>query len=115
MLRTLLRMKEPFYIARQEVALEPAFALMFGEHLEDSSVRPDVIVGRQELRDRHAVGHVEDGVPTVRRRLVGRKDSEVARVGISREDLLEESALYARRLRVRRARPRDAQASRPQL
>ena len=66
----------------QQVALEPALALVLGEHLHHPARAGQVLVdlGREELGVPLLGGHVEDGLQPVRRRLVGPEDAEVVRV-----------------------------------
>ncbi len=92
--------------AGQQVAFEPALALVFAEHLQDAAVGRDVFVAGQDLGGRTAVGGLEDGAPAVRQELVGADDAEVARLGVEPEHVADQLALHARGLGVAGARQR---------
>ena len=80
--------------AGQQIPFEPPLALMLGEHLHHPAVRRHVLVGRQVLGGRFAVGHLEDVVPAVRGRLVRAEDAEVPRVGVLLQHVAQEGALH---------------------
>ena len=65
--------------AGQQVALQPALALVLGQHLHDAAGAGEVFVdlGAEELGVPLLVGGVEDALQPVRRRLVGPEDAEV--------------------------------------
>src|SRR5262249_39086985 len=86
---------------RQQVALEPALALVLGEHFDDASFWGLVLVGRQPGGHPLPVGHLEDGAQAVRLRLVGAEDAEARRVAAY--DVPQPDAEDARRLAERRA------------
>ncbi len=62
--------------AGQEIALEPALAQMLAEHFHDASVGRYMIVARQYLRRRDAVGHLEQRVEPVGTGLIRPHDPE---------------------------------------
>ncbi len=66
--------------AGQQVALQPALALVLGEDLHHPAVRGEVVVGREDLGHPGLVGHLEDGAEAVRGGLVRAEDAEVLAV-----------------------------------
>ena len=54
--------------AGEQVAFEPALALVLAQHFHDAAVGRDVIVVGENLGGRAAVRHLEHGVPAVRGR-----------------------------------------------
>src|SRR5450759_2346182 len=71
----------------QEVALEPALALVLGEHLHDATGRCQVLVDRPYRGVPLLVGHVQDRAQAVRGGLVGSEDPE--RLGVQLDDAAE--------------------------
>ena len=65
--------------AGQEVALEPALALVLGQHLDHAPVGRESLVGRLRLGVPRPVGDLEDVTEPVRRGLVGAEQPERAR------------------------------------
>ena len=100
--------------AGEQIALEPALALVLAEHLHDPAVRSEVIVLRLRLRHPRAVGHLEHVLPAIRVALVGAEEAEVA--GSSRLSFITsrrnlpmtrvDSAVVAPGLTARRPRSR---------
>ena len=82
--------------AGQQVPLEPALALVLGEHLDARGPRAQCLVGREDLRLPGARGHLEDRAQPVRRRLVGAEDAEA--VGVAAHDVPQEGSEDAGRL-----------------
>ena len=62
----------------EEVALEPALALVLGEHLQHAAVAGEVLVGRQRLGVPRPVGRLEDRAEPVRVGLVRAEEAEAA-------------------------------------
>ena len=87
---------------RQQVALEPALAKVFGQHLHHPAVRPQVVVERLQRSHERPVGDLEDGPQPVRGGLVRPKDAEGPVVAGGH--IPEEGAQHPRGLR--RAGPR---------
>ncbi len=88
--------------AGEQVALQPALALVLREHLDHPAARRKVLVDGFDARVPLLVGHLEDGVEPVGRGLVGAEDAEV--VGIRPDHLGEPAAEHARGLGGRRSR-----------
>ena len=63
--------------AGQQIALEPALALVLAEHLHHPAVGREVVVPREGLGDPGAVGDLEHVLPAVRVVLVGAEQPEV--------------------------------------
>ena len=91
--------------AGEEVALEPALALMLREHFDDPALGGEVLVGRHDLRLPDLLRHLEDVVEPVRRRLVGPEDPEVR--WVAGDDVPEKPAEHARGLAEGRAGRQD--------
>ena len=91
--------------AGEQIALQPALTLMLTQHLDDPSVERESVIRRDLLLGVDATRRLEDGIPAVRRGLVGAEDAE--RLGVALDDVADEPALLARRLRLGRARRRD--------
>ena len=88
--------------AGEEVALEPALALVLGQDLHDPAVRREVLVGRLCLGVPGAFGDGEDIAKPVRRGFVRSEQAEVR--GDSVDHVAQEAAEHARRLAERRPR-----------
>ncbi len=91
--------------AGEQVAFEPALALVLAEHFQHTTGVRDVIVVRDDLAHEHAVRDFEDGIPAIRCRLVGADDAE--RRGVARDDVADVFALLARGFRDDAARRLD--------
>jgi len=78
--------------AGQQVALEPALALVLAEHLDHAAIGGEVIVGRHHLTEPLLIGHLEGGGQAVRRGLVGAEDAKVAPLGVQLDHIAEELA-----------------------
>ena len=66
--------------AGQQIAFQPALALVLAEHLHHAAVGGDVVVvGRRSRPIEQPVGDLEHGRPAVRGGLVGAEDAEVLR------------------------------------
>src|SRR2546423_606229 len=89
--------------AGEKVAFEPALALVLAQHLADASLGRQMIVALDEIRDPLFRGRFEDGVQTVRRRLVGAEDAKVSRVFVAADHVAEKNAEDAGILRSRRS------------
>ena len=66
--------------AGEQVAFEPAFALMLAQHLHHTAVGRDVIVGWKDLGGRTPIRYLEHRVPPVRIRFVRAEDAEVVAI-----------------------------------
>ena len=64
--------------AREQVAFEPALALVLAEHLDHAAFRGEMVVGRHDLGLPLLVGRLEHGGQAVGGGLVGAEDPEVA-------------------------------------
>ena len=69
--------------AGEQVAFQPALALVLGEHLHHAAVGREMIVVRQALGVPRAVGDLEDVLPAVGVVLVGAEEAKVARLEIA--------------------------------
>ena len=78
--------------AGQEIALEPALALVLAEHLHHPPVGGEVVVPRMGLRDPGAIGHLEHVLPAIRVALIGTEQPEVPRLHVQLHHIAEESA-----------------------
>ena len=87
----------------EQITFEPALALVFAQNLHDATQALDVVVVRGGVH-LDAVGEFKDGIPAVRRRLVGAKDAKIAGVGVELEYVANELPLFARGLRIDRPR-----------
>ena len=90
--------------AREQIALEPALALVLGEHLHHAPVRREVLVGRLDGRVPRAVRDGEDVTESVRGGLVRPEQTEVGRV--ADDHVAQEAAENAGRLAECRSRLR---------
>ena len=87
----------------QQIALQPALALVLAENLHDPAVRVEVVVVGQRLGHPGAVGDFEHVLPAVGVGLVRADQAEVLAVQVHLHDVAEELAHDPRRLRVRGA------------
>ena len=78
--------------AGQEVALEPALALVLTEHLHHPAIGGEVVVKRIGLRDPGAIGDLEHVLPAVRIVLVRAEEPEVPRFHVQLHHIAEEPA-----------------------
>jgi len=88
--------------AGEQVALEPALAEVFAQHLDRLSLRGEVLVRRQDLGLPLARGRGEDVGEAIRGGLVRPEHAEV--VGVALDHVAQEPAEHARRLAEGRAR-----------
>src|SRR3954447_14145510 len=82
--------------AGEEVALQPPLAEMLRQHLQDASVRRELLVGRLDLRVPRAPGGGEDVAEAVRSRLVGPEEPEV--LPVAGDHVAQKPAEHTRRL-----------------
>src|SRR5688572_6656243 len=87
----------------EQIAFQPSLTLVLTQHFHDASVSGDMRVAIQDLRARHAGGHIQYIVPAIRSRFIGTEDAEVAALRIELHDIADECALYTRGLGVDRA------------
>ena len=78
--------------AGQEIAFEPALALVLAEHLHHPPVGGEVVVPRIGLRDPGAIGDLERVLPAVRIVLVRTEQPEVARLHVQLHHVTQEGA-----------------------
>ena len=99
----------------QQVALQPALALVLGQHLDDPPGARQVLVhlGSDEFGVPLFVGCLEHRLKAVRRGLVGAEDPEV--VGVEPDHLGEPLAEHLGRLGDGRARRGHVDAERPEV
>ena len=88
--------------AGEQIAFQPALALVLAQHLHHPAIGRDVVVAGKDLRGRAAVRHLEHGAPAVRGRFVRAEDAEVVRVQF--HHIADELALDARGFGVHRCR-----------
>ena len=84
--------------AGQQVALQPALALVLAEHLHHPAVRAEVVVLRVDVGHVAAVGHLQHVLPAVRVVLVRAEQAEVLALQVLLHDVAEELAHHPRRL-----------------
>ena len=90
--------------AGQQVAFEPALALVLAQHLHDPAVGREMVVIREGLRDPGAVRDLEHILPAVGIVLVGAEQAEVARLEVELHHIAQEQAHDPGRLGGRSAR-----------
>ena len=83
--------------ARQQIAFQPALALVLAEHLHHPAVRAELVVFRIDLGHVAALGHLQHVLPAVRVVLVGAEQAEVLAVQVQLHDVAEELAHLPRR------------------
>ncbi len=83
--------------AGQEIALEPALALVLAEHLHDPPVGRQMIIPRIGLRDPGTIGDLERILPAVRVVLVRTEQPEISRLHVQLHHIAQEPAHDARR------------------
>ena len=82
---------------REQVALEPALALVLAEHrVEHASGRGEKLVVRQRRGVPLTTGHLEEGTEAVGERLVWSEDPEVALLAVELRHIAQERPEYAR-------------------
>ena len=81
----------------EQVALEPALALMLAEHrVEHASVRREKLVVRQGCGVPLTIGHLKDGTEAVGHGLVRPKDTKVALLAVKSDHIAQERPQHAR-------------------
>jgi hypothetical protein len=90
--------------AREEIALEPALALMLRQHLHDAAVGAEVSVGVFECGEPGLAGHLVHRIEPVGRRFVRAEQPEIALCRVQAHDLAQQAAEHARRFGFDRAR-----------
>ena len=78
--------------AGQEIALEPALALVLAEHLHDPPVGRQMVIPGYGLRDPGTVGDLEHVLPAVRVVLVRTEQPEVPRLHVQLHHIAQEPA-----------------------
>ena len=76
----------------QQIAFQPALALVLAEHLHDPAVRAEFVVLRADLGHVTAVGHLEHVLPAVRVVLVRAEQAEVPALQVQLHDVSQELA-----------------------
>ena len=89
--------------AGQQIAFEPALALVLAEHLHDPPVGGEMVVVGIGFRHPGAVGDLEHVLPAVRVAFVGAEQAEVARFHVQLHHVAQEAAHHPGRLGGRRA------------
>ena len=82
----------------EQVAFEPALAVMLAEHLHHAAVRRHVVVGGQDGVHRAPVLDGEDVSQSIRVGLIGTEQPEVLLSGIPREHVAHQLSELTRRL-----------------
>ena len=82
--------------AGEQIALQPAFALMLAEHFHHASARREKLVGRHGRRVPLALGHLEERRQTVGDRLVGAEHAEIPLVVVQLRDVAQEGSEHMR-------------------
>ena len=93
--------------AGQEIAFEPALALVLAQHLHHPSIGREMVVVIEGLGDPGAVGDLEHVLPAIGIVLVRAEQAEVAGVQIEFHHVAQEFAHDARRFGGRGARRRN--------
>ena len=106
--------------AGQQIALEPALALVLAQHLHDAAVGREMVVVGHGLGDPGAVRHLEHVLPAVGIALVGTEQAEIARLQVQLHHVAQIRPHHPRRLGDRRAGRRDldrvvAEVRQPQI
>ena len=78
--------------AGQEIALEPALALVLAEHLHHPPVGGEVVIPRIGLGDPGAIGDLEHVLPAVGVVLVRAEQPEVPRLHVQLHHIAQEGA-----------------------
>ena len=99
----LVAVEEPV-TAGQQVALEPALALMLGQHFHHAPLRCEVIVAGDDLSVPGTVSNLKHRPQPVRGGLVGTEEAEPVRV--AGDHVAQEETEHTGRLAEGRARPR---------
>ena len=87
--------------AGQQIALEPALALVLAEHrIEHAAGGREELVVLDRPRIPLAIGDLEDGAQEVRQRLVGAEDAEIPLLLVQLDDVAQELAEHHRVLGV---------------
>ena len=81
--------------AGQQVALQPALALVLAEHFHHPAVRAELVVLRIDVGHVAAVGHLQHVLPAVRVVLVRAEQAEVVALQVLLHDVAEELAHHA--------------------
>ncbi len=90
--------------AGQQIALQPALALVLAEHLHDPAVRREMVVPRIGFRHPGAIGDVERVLPAVRVVLVRAEQTEIARLHVHLHDVAQEVSHHPGGLGIRSPR-----------
>jgi hypothetical protein len=88
--------------AGKQVPLQPALALMLGQHLHHPPVRREVVVVGEGPSVPRPVGDLEDVLPAIRVVLVRAEEAEITGLEVALHDVPEEPAHHPRGLRGRR-------------
>ena len=94
----------------QQIPFQPALALVFAQHLQDTSLRRQPLVVRLDVCHPLPVGGAEDRIQPVRRGFVGAEDPKVLRPFVMRDDIAQEASEHARVFRFDRTRCLDGDA-----
>ena len=80
----------------EQVALQPALALVLAEHFHDTSCRRQELVARFCRGLPLAVGHLEEGLKAIGERLIRAEDPEVSLFGVELLDVAKERPQHVR-------------------
>ena len=82
--------------AGQQIAFEPAFALVFAQHFHDATVQGEEFVVILVACVPLTLGHLEDRVQAIGKCFVGAKDAEIALLPVEFGHVAQEHAQYMR-------------------
>ena len=82
--------------AGEQVAFEPAFALVLAQHFHHAAGGREKFVVRHGRRVPLALGHFEQGFEAVGDRLVGAEDPEIALLAVQLRDVAQEAPEHVR-------------------
>ncbi len=80
--------------AGEQIAFEPAFALMLAQHLHDPAVQGEKLIVVLRPGVPLPVGHLKHGVQAIGKRLVGAEDSEIALLPVELGHIAQEHAQF---------------------
>ena len=89
--------------AGEQIAFEPAFALMFAQHFHDATVQGEELIVVLLSGIPLPVGHLKHGAQAVGERFVGAEDAEVALLPVELGHIAQEHAEFMRVGRLNRS------------
>ncbi len=93
---------------REQVAFQPAFALMLAEHFHHAPLGSEQVVARAQLTHPLPVGLLEHGRELIGHGLVRAKQAKVAALVVERDHVAQEAADHGGVALAHRARRRDS-------